>query len=135
MEDQQVSVEELKRAMAADFEVLAEQVAAAMNAAQDGRIIADTEELVREANGVFRERLYEKAIRLLQNKQEAFSPSARRAQEQRPAADNASDGERASACVQDGLLVAAERDVHSGRSVAGPCGASFQSRRAGDGLS
>jgi hypothetical protein len=99
MEDKQVSVEELKRAMAADFEVLAEQVAAAMNAAQDGRIIADTEELVREANGVFRERLYEKAIRLLQNKQEAFSPSARRTQEQRPAADDASDGERASACV------------------------------------
>lgn len=96
MEDQQVSVEELKRALAADFEVLAEQVAAAMNAAQDGRIIADTEELVREANGVFRERLYEKAVRLLQDKQEAFSPSARRAPEQRPAADDASDGERAS---------------------------------------
>lgn len=96
MEDRQVSVEELKRAMAADFERLAEQVAAAMNGAKDGRIIADTEELVREANGVFREQLYEKAIRLLQNKQEAFSPSARRAPEQRPAADDASDGERAS---------------------------------------
>jgi len=96
MEGKRISVEELKRVLAADFEVLAEQVAAAMNAAQDGRIIADTEELVREANGVFRERLYEKAIRLLQNQQEAFSPSARRDPEQRPAADNASDGERAS---------------------------------------
>jgi hypothetical protein len=96
MEGKRISVEELKRVLAADFEVLAEQVAAAMNTAQDGRIIADTEELVREANGVFRERLYEKAIRLLQNQQEAFSPSARRAPEQRPAADDASDGERAS---------------------------------------
>jgi hypothetical protein len=96
MEGKRISVEELKRVLAADFEVLAEQVAAAMNAAQGGRIIADTEELVREANGVFRERLYEKAIRLLQNQQEAFSPSACGAPEQRPAADNASDGERAS---------------------------------------
>ena len=67
-----------------------------MNAAQDGRIIADTEEPVREANAVFREQVYEKAIRLLQNKQEAFSPSARRTAEQRPAADDPSDGQRAS---------------------------------------
>jgi hypothetical protein len=96
MEGNRVSVEELKQAMAGDFDRLAEEVAEAMNAAQDGRIIADTEELVRQANGTFRERLYEKAISLLQNKQEAFSPSARRAQEQRPAADHSSDGERAS---------------------------------------
>jgi len=96
MEGKRVNVEELKRAVAADFEQLAEQVAEAMNAAKDGSIIADTEELVRQANAVFRERLYEKAIRLLQSQQEAFSPSARGAQEQRPAADLASDGERAS---------------------------------------
>jgi len=96
MEGKQVNVEELKRAMAADFERLAEQVVEAMNGAKDGSVIADTEELVRRANAAFRERLYAKAIRLLQNKQEAFSPSARRAQEQRPAADDASDGERAS---------------------------------------
>ena len=70
--------------MAADFDRLAEEVAAAMNAAKDGHIIADTEELVREANAVFREQMYAKAIRLLQSKQEAFSPSARRAPEQGP---------------------------------------------------
>jgi hypothetical protein len=86
----------VKQAMAADVERLAEQVAEAMNAAKDGRIIADTEELVRQANAVFRERLYEKAIRLLQNKQEAFSPSALGPQEQRPAADQPSDGQRTS---------------------------------------
>lgn len=96
MEGKRVSVEEVKQAAAADYDRLAEEVAAAMNAAQDGRIIADTEELVRQANAVFRERLYEKAIRLLQKQQEAFSPSARRTPEQRPAADHASDGERAS---------------------------------------
>jgi hypothetical protein len=96
MEGKRVSVEEVKQAAAADFDRLAEEVAAAMNAAQDGRLIADTEEPVRQANAVFREQMYEKAIRLLQSKQEAFSPSARRAPEQGPAADHSSDGERAS---------------------------------------
>ena len=74
MEENRVNVEELKQAMAADFERLAEAVAKAMNAAKDGRIIGDTEELVRDANAAFRERTYAKAIRLLQDKQEAFSP-------------------------------------------------------------
>jgi len=96
MEGKRIDVEQLKQVMAADFERLAQKVAEAMNAAKDGRIIADTEELVREANATFREQMYEKAIRLLQDKQEAFSPSARRAPEQRPSADDASDGERAS---------------------------------------
>jgi len=91
MEDRRISVEQLKQAMAADFERLAEEVAEAMNAAKEGHIIADTEELVRDANAEFRERMYAKAIRLLQDKQEAFSPSAERAEEQRPSADDASD--------------------------------------------
>ncbi len=96
MEGKRVSVEQLKQVMAADFERLAAEVAEAMNAARDGSIIADTEELVRQANAVFRERLYEKAIRLLQDQQEAFSPSARRAAKQRGTGDDVSDGERAS---------------------------------------
>jgi hypothetical protein len=96
MEGKRVSVEQLKQAMAADVERLAAEVAEAMNAARDGRIIADTEEPVRQAHAVFRERLYEKAIRLLQDQQEAFSPSAPRAAKQRSAADDASDGQRAS---------------------------------------
>lgn len=91
MEDKVISVEQLKQAMAADFDRLAEEVAEAMNAARDGRIIADTEELVREANAVFRERMYARAIGLLQDKQEAFSPSAEGAEEQRPPADYPSD--------------------------------------------
>ena len=95
MEDKWVSAEELKQAMAADFAGLVEQVAEALNKAQAGRIIADTEEPVRAAHAVFRERVYEKAIRLLQNRQEAFSPSARRTAKQRSAADDVSDRERA----------------------------------------
>jgi hypothetical protein len=96
MEDKQVSLEELKQALAADFDQLVAQVAQAMNAAQAGRIIADTEEPVRQANAVFRERAYEKAIGLLQSRQEAFSPSARRTAKQRGAADEPPDGQRAS---------------------------------------
>jgi len=95
MEGKPVSAEELKQVWAADFDQMAQEVAQAMNAAQAGRIIADTEELVREAHAVFRQQMYAKAISLLQRQQEAFSPSARRAAEQRPAADDASDGQRA----------------------------------------
>ena len=96
MDDQQVSAAELKQAMAADFERLVQEVTAAMNAAKAGRIIADTEELVRNATAVFREQMYAQAIGLWQKKLEAFSPSARRTSEQGPAADHPSDGERAS---------------------------------------
>ncbi len=96
MEGKQVSAEEVKQAIAADIERLAEQVADAMNTAKDGHIIADTEEPVRQANAVFRQQVYEKAVRLLQNKQEAFSPSARRAAKQRPPADLPPDRQRSS---------------------------------------
>jgi hypothetical protein len=96
MEGKQVGVAELKQALATDFDRLVEEMAVAMNAAKEGRIIADTEEVVRDAHAQFRERAYAQAIRLLQSQQEAFSPSARRAPEQGPAADHPSDGERAS---------------------------------------
>jgi len=79
--------------LAADFDALAEEIAKAMNAAQDGRIIADTEEPVRDASAVFRERMFEKALGLLQRKQEAFSPSAQGTQEQGQAEHDASDGQ------------------------------------------
>ena len=95
MEEKRLSVEELKRALAGDVERLAEEIVEAMNAARDGRIIADSEEPVRDAHAKFREQAYEKAIRLLQERQEAFSPSGQRAEEQGQAGDNASDGQRA----------------------------------------
>jgi hypothetical protein len=65
-----------------DFDRLAEEVAQAMNSAQPGRIIADSEEPVRDASAEFRQRVYERALGLLQEKQKAFSPSAQRAEEQ-----------------------------------------------------
>ena len=96
MEGKQVSVAELKQVLATDFDQFVAEVAQTLNAAQAGRIIADTEEPVRQANAVFREQAYAKALGLLQKRQEAFSPSARRAAKQRGAADDASDGQRAS---------------------------------------
>jgi len=96
MEGKRVSAQEVKQAIMADVEQLAEAVAQAMNAAHDGHVIADTEEPVHEATAVFREQVYEKAIRLLQKRQEAFSPSARRTAKQRGAADEPSDRQRAS---------------------------------------
>lgn len=91
MEGKRVSAEELKRTWAAEMDRMAEEIAAAMNAARDGRIIADSEELVRDAHAEFRERTYEKTIRLLQEKQEAFPPSGQNAAEQGQAGDHASD--------------------------------------------
>ena len=82
MDDKRVSAEELKQALAADWDQLAEEIAEAMNAAQPGRIIADSEEPVRDAHAEFRRRAYQKALELLQVRQESFSPSAQRTEEQ-----------------------------------------------------
>jgi hypothetical protein len=76
MDDKKITVEELKAALAGDMNLLFAEVAKAMNQAQPGRIIADSEEPVRDANAHFRQVLYQKAINLLQDKQEAFPPSA-----------------------------------------------------------
>jgi hypothetical protein len=80
MQDKKITSQELKVALKADIDRLFEQVAQAINNAQPGRIINDSEELVRDANAEFRQRLYQKALGLLQDKhlQEDFSPSANR---------------------------------------------------------
>jgi DnaJ-domain-containing protein 1 len=82
MDGKGITAEELKQAWREDFDRLAEEVAQAMNSAQPGRIIADSEEPVRDASAEFRQRVYERALGLLQEKQKAFSPSAQRAEEQ-----------------------------------------------------
>jgi hypothetical protein len=94
MEDKKVSVEEIKRALAGDFEQFAQELADAMNAARAGRIIADTEEPVRDANAEFRQRAFQKALRLLQAKQEAFSPWGQRSAEQGQAGDDTPNHQR-----------------------------------------
>jgi len=77
MEDKKITPEELKAAWSKDLDELATKVAAAMNSAQPGNIIDDSEEPVRDANAEFRQRLYQKAVNLLRDKhlQEDFSPS------------------------------------------------------------
>ena len=78
MDDKQTTPEEIKVLLASDIDTLAAEMAAAMNQAKAGRIIADSEEPVRDAHGKFRQQAYSKMISLLQQRQEAFSPSAER---------------------------------------------------------
>ena len=77
MEGKRITAEELETQLQADVKVLAEEIAAAINQARAGRIIADSEERVRDAHAVFRQKAYQRALDLLQNQalQEGFSPS------------------------------------------------------------
>lgn len=77
MEGKRITAEELQAQLQADVKALAEEIAAAINQARAGRIIADSEEIVRDASAVFRQKAYQRALDLLQNKalQEGFSPS------------------------------------------------------------
>ena len=94
MEDKKVSADEVKAMLAGDVEALAADIAAAMNDARAGSIIADSEEPVRDAHGRFRQAAYQKALSLLQRKQEAFSPSAQRTPPQGHQAGHSPDGQR-----------------------------------------
>jgi hypothetical protein len=78
MEDQRITAEQVQAELQGELKVLAERIAQALNTARAGRIIADSEEPVRDAHAVFRQRTYQRALDLLQQKglQEAFSPSA-----------------------------------------------------------
>jgi hypothetical protein len=77
MEDKRITAEELAAELQADLKVLSEQITQAINTARYGRIIADSEEPVRDAAAVFRQKAYQRALDLLQKKalQEDFSPS------------------------------------------------------------
>jgi hypothetical protein len=70
----------LEKALRGEFKTLIAEVAEAVNQARPGRIIPDSEEPVRQATALFRQRLYERALQLRQKQDEqAFSPSAHRA--------------------------------------------------------
>jgi hypothetical protein len=58
-----------------DVKQIAQRVADAINNAQAGAIIDQSEELVRDAHAEFRQRTYQKALGLLEKDQQAFSPS------------------------------------------------------------
>lgn len=87
MEDQGITPEQLDAVLEQEYRALKQRICDAMNAAKAGRIIADTEEPVRDAHAVFRQQAYQKAIDLLAQSvsQEAFSPSAQRSR--RPVAE------------------------------------------------
>ena len=78
MEDKRITVEDLDAVLMADYKDLKEKICDAINKAKAGRIIADSEEPVRNAHAVFRQQAYQKAIDLLSQRlaQEDFSPSA-----------------------------------------------------------
>jgi len=76
MSAKRITAEQLMAELQGDFKAMAEKIAATMNAAKPGRIIADTEEPVRDANAVFRQQAFQKAVSLLadQSAKEAFPP-------------------------------------------------------------
>ena len=77
MEGQRITAEELDAALRGQYEALKQKICEALNSAKLGRIIADSEEPVRDAHAAFRQQAYQKAIDLLGKRlaQEDFSPS------------------------------------------------------------
>ena len=71
-----ITAEELRRELGSEVQGLLEETARAMNEARAGAIIADSEERVRTAVGLFRQKLYERAVQLVADKaaKAAFSP-------------------------------------------------------------
>ena len=76
MEDKRITAEQILAEIGIDVERMAQKVADAINNAQAGAIIDQSEEQVRDAHAKFRQKTYQKAISLLGKNQQAFSPSA-----------------------------------------------------------
>ena len=76
MEDKRITAEEILAEIDVDVQQMAEKVADAINRAQAGAIINQSEEPVRDAHALLRKATYQKALSLLEKKQQAFSPSA-----------------------------------------------------------
>jgi hypothetical protein len=76
MEEKRVTAEQILAEIGTDVEQMAQKVADAINNAQLGAIIDQSEEQVRDAHAEFRQKTYQKAINLLEKNQQVFSPSA-----------------------------------------------------------
>ncbi len=76
MEGKRVTAEEILAEIGIDVERMAQKVADAINNAEAGAIIDQSEEPVRDAHAELRQKTYQKAISLLEKNQQAFSPSA-----------------------------------------------------------
>ena len=75
MEDKRVTAEQILAEIGIDIECMAQKVADAINNAPAGAIIDQSEEQVRDAHAEFRQKTYQKAISLLEENRQAFSPS------------------------------------------------------------
>jgi hypothetical protein len=89
----QITAEELRAAVAGEMEVLMAEVSRALSEARSGAIIADSEEPVRAAMALFRQRVYERGVQLLADKaaKAAFPPSGQPAK-RRSGAEQGSAG-------------------------------------------
>ena len=76
MEGKRVTAEQILVEIGVEVEHMARKVADAINNAQAGAIIDQSEEQVRDAHAKLRQKTYQKAISLLEKDQQAFSPSA-----------------------------------------------------------
>jgi len=72
----EIRKEQLRQLLSGDFETLLDEVVEAVNKAQAGHIIDQSEEPVRDAAGQFRQKLFAKALEL-RSQGEAFSPGRR----------------------------------------------------------
>ena len=75
MDGKRVTAAEILAEIDIDVEQMAQKVADAINNAQVGAIIDQSEEPVREALAELRQTTYQKSISLLGKNQQAFSPS------------------------------------------------------------
>ena len=96
MDDKRVTAEEILAEIDLDVRRMAQKVADAINNAEAGAIIDQSEEEVRDAHAELRQKTYQKAISLLDENQQAFSPSAessrRKVEKQGQTEDQLSDG-------------------------------------------
>jgi CMP-N-acetylneuraminic acid synthetase len=76
----QISAAELEQSLQVEWKELMGRTAKAINEARAGAIIADSEEIVRQAMAQFRQKVYERAVQLAADKaaKAAFSPCAQR---------------------------------------------------------
>jgi predicted transcriptional regulator len=76
MDDKRVTADEILAEIGLDVKRMAQRVADAINNAEAGAIIDQSEEEVRDAHAELRQKTYQKALSLLDENQQAFSPSA-----------------------------------------------------------
>jgi hypothetical protein len=75
MKEERITADEIMAEIDMDVQQMAQKIADAINHAQAGAIINESEEPVRDALAVLRQASYQKALSLLEKKQQAFSPS------------------------------------------------------------